>query len=41
MHECADEQAVRQTLCDMMYFTENDGKLSLDGFYNQAGLLKG
>jgi hypothetical protein len=41
MNELAEEQAARQTMADMMYFSENDGKLNLDTFYSQSGLMKG
>lgn len=41
MHDLAEEQAVRQTMCELMYFAENDGKLSLDKFYKQSGPTKG
>lgn len=33
IHDLAEESAVRQTLCDCVYFVENEGKLKLDTFY--------
>lgn len=31
--DAADASATRQTLCDLVYFVENEGKLRLDTFY--------
>ncbi|RWS12432.1 set1/Ash2 histone methyltransferase complex subunit ASH2-like protein [Dinothrombium tinctorium] len=33
VYELAEDAAVRQTLSDLVYFTENEGKLRLDTFY--------
>lgn len=32
MHERVEEMICEQTMADMMYFTENDGKLRLDSY---------
>lgn len=35
VHEIADEYAIKQTMSELMYFTENENKLDIDSFYQK------